>query len=141
MSHRLVESSSDIVVEANAPDLGQALVEVARAFTEVTLAQGTALDRRAEAIDVESRGDLPLLAVRFVNQLVYLLNTRGFLPRGGEVRVSHERGLWRATGELRGDTLDPKRHSVGSEVKAATLHEAVCQEDAQGARVRLLLDL
>lgn len=142
VGYRLVGSSSDIVVEADGPDPGRVLVELARAFTDVTTAGGRADARERVPIAVEAPGDLPRLAVAFVNELVYLFATRFFLPTDGHLAVQpRPEGGHRAWGELRGERFDAARHSLGTEVKAATYHEAAFEATAAGARARLLLDL
>lgn len=141
MPHRLVESSSDIIVEAEAPDLGSTLVAIAQGFTDITTAGSTVTDAVEERIHVHVDRDLPALAVAFVNELIFLFATKSFLPAGGDLDVAKKKGRWHAEGTLTGDRFDPQRHGAGTEVKAATLHDAVLERGPKGARASVLLDL
>ncbi len=140
MSYRLVDSGSDIVIASEGEDLGEALVGLARGFTHVTTMGSPVRDDAAERIHVETDRDLPALAVAFVNELVFLFGTHGFLPAGGTLTVTSEGGL-RVEGRLVGDRYDPTRHQLGTEVKAATYHDAVFEERDHKAQARVLVDL
>lgn len=142
MPFRLRESSSDVVLEADGPDLGSVLVELARGFSHITTAGSPIQERERVPFEVESEGDLARLAVAFVNELVFRFATQQFLPAGGTFGVEQASpNGWRASGELAGEPFDPRRHALGTEVKAATLHEARFEAASGGARARLLLDL
>lgn len=140
LSYRLVESSSDVILESEAADLGGALVFLAQGFSHVVTA-GTKLEPKEQReVRVEREGGLGDLAVAFVNELIFLFDTARFLPVDGTIRVSIGKTNV-ASGTLHGETFDPGRHAVGTEVKAATLHEAVLVKDGRSARARVLLDL
>ena len=50
-------------------------------------------------------------------------------------------GRWIAKGVLRGEKVDPARHDLRFEVKAATYHGLLVEEDAGGFHGRVILDL
>lgn len=141
MPFQLEASSSDIWIEASGRDPGQALVEVARAFTQVSAPDSVVEPREIHMVEVGPKADLPSLAVAFVNELVFLFSTQQFLPSEGDLEVTHDPAGHKLNGTLRGERFDPNRHRAGTEVKAATLHEATFQEAAEQTQVRLLLDL
>jgi SHS2 domain-containing protein len=141
VAYRLVESSSDIVVESEAADLGGALVYLAQGFSHVVTAGSRVEPKHARTVRVSADGDLPDLAVAFVNELIFLFDTEGFLPSDGALDVRRVDGTLEAAGTLQGEAFHPDRHRRGTEVKAATLHEAQLVKDSQSARARILLDL
>jgi len=141
LSYRLVESSSDIVVESEGADLGGALVGLAQGFSHVVTA-GTRIEpKKSRKVRIETSAGLGDLAVAFVNELIFLFDTERFLPRDGSIQVRAAGEGHVAEGTLQGEAFDPKRHSFGTEVKAATLHEAVLVQEQRSARARVLLDL
>lgn len=141
VAYRLVESSSDIIVESEAADLGGALVYLAQAFSHVVTA-GTRIEpKKARRLRVEVDGGLADLAVAFVNELIFLFDTEQFLPADGTLDVAKGPKGHVASGTLQGEAFDASRHAVGTEVKAATLHDALLVKDGRSARARVLLDL
>lgn len=76
------------------------------------------------------------LAVAFLNELVVLFQTEGFLARTIRVRLGPGD---RAEADLAGEPFDPDRHTRGIEVKAVTLHRAVF--DPEKGRARIILDI
>lgn len=139
VGYRLVESSSDVVLESEAVDLGAALVFLAQGFSHVVTAGAKVEPRFPRRIEVQAP-DPGRLAVAFVQELIYLFDTEAFLPAGGALDVALD-GTCTARGSLRGDRFDPHRFPSGTEVKAATLHEALLLKDEKSARARVLLDL
>lgn len=138
---RLLESSSDIILEADGQDAGAALVCAAQGFSHVTTKGspiGAALEKEIELAVV---GDLARLAVTFLNQLVFLFSTEGFLPATGTLHVESKKGAHGVRGTLQGESYDRQRHQLGTEVKAATLHDAEFGPHGNGCRLRVLLDL
>ena len=141
VGYRLLESSSDIILEADGPDPGAALVEAARGFSHVTTKASAIGSSVTSEINIAAGGDLARLAATFVNQLVFLFSIEGFLPSGGTLQVDSQKDSHRVRGTLTGETYDRAKHRLGTEVKAATLHEAEFGRHGDGYRVRLLLDL
>ena len=71
---------------------------------------------RLEAEDPES------LLVDFLNELIFLFDTRGFLARDVQVTSVHLHSPAHLHGQLQGDTFDSAKHHAKTEIKAATFH-------------------
>lgn len=142
MPFKILASSSDTIVEGTGPTMGDALLGVALGFSHVTTAGAKVKPEHERPIDVKTEGaDAALLAVAFANELVYLFSVHGFLAADGRLEVARKGDGWRCSGVLRGEAFNPARHSFGTEVKAATMHEPVLQTKPEGAMARVLLDL
>lgn len=142
MPYRLIEASGDVAVEARAGTLGAVLVELGRAVADVTTAGSPITTAQTRDFDWSTVAvGLPHAAVGFVNELLFLFDTQGFLVGGGELVLEPSKGRQRVHGRLLGETFDPGRHQWGTQVKAATLHEAQFDVGPRGARGYLLLDL
>ncbi len=85
-----------------------------------------------------SAPDHEVLLVAWLNELLYLLDTRGFLPRRCRIMSMTETGL---TAELLGERIDRARHAVRRMVKAATYHGLRVAQANGGWEARILLDL
>lgn len=96
------------------------------------LSEETRLDVSVSAPDREA------LLVAWLNELLYLLDTRGFLPRRCRITRLSETDL---AAELFGARIDRGRHAVRRMVKAATYHGlSISRTDGQW-EARVLLDL
>lgn len=88
---------------------------------------------------VSASGEDPTsLAVAFLNGLLALESTEGFLVREIEVRMLG-RPPTALIASARGEPFDSARHPSKIEVKAVTLHEAIV--DFERGRARLILDI
>lgn len=141
MAYRLVDFSGDVAIEATAPDVAAALVDLGRALAHV-LTDGSPLRLDvSRTVRVEAREGPGDLAVRFLNELVFLFDAEGFLVAGGTGSVSKKDGTHRLDAALVGDAFDAKRHHAGRGVKAATHHDVIAKATRGAARFRIVLDL
>ncbi len=85
-----------------------------------------------------SAADREALLVAWLNELLYLLDTRRFLPRRCQILSLTETRL---TAELLGERIDRDRHAVRRMVKAATYHGLQVAQANGGWEARILLDL
>ena len=85
-----------------------------------------------------SAADPEALLVAWLNELLYLLDVRGFLPRRIRVTALSATTL---KAELSGDTVDPARHVVRRMVKAATYHGLSLIRTNGVWEARVILDL
>ncbi len=85
-----------------------------------------------------SAPDREALLVAWLNELLYLLDARGFLPRRCRITRLSETEL---AAELFGDHLEPRRHAVRRMVKAATYHGLSVSQTGEQWEARVILDL
>ena len=85
-----------------------------------------------------SAADREALLVAWLNELLYLLDVRRFLPRKICVTTLSETTL---KAELSGDTIDPARHAVRRMIKAATYHGLSLIHTNGVWEARVILDL
>ena len=96
------------------------------------LGEGTRLEVSLAAQDRES------LLVAWLNELLYLLDARGFLPRRCRITRLGDTEL---SAELLGDTVDRARHTLRRLVKAATYHGLRIARADERWEARIILDL
>jgi SHS2 domain-containing protein len=85
-----------------------------------------------------SAPDREALLVTWLNELLYLLDAQGFVPRRSRILSMTDTEL---TAELHGERLDRERHTVRRMVKAATYHGLqVTQKDGLW-EARVILDI
>jgi len=91
---------------------------------------------RVEAQDIEA------LAVDFLSGLLYIFAVDRFLPAEASVTVKDPgENRIALTAELAGETYDPSRHEIRTEVKAVTYHQLKIAPEGGRWVGRIILDL
>ncbi|MBM4287828.1 MAG: archease [Deltaproteobacteria bacterium] len=93
--------------------------------------------RQVQEVAVEAP-DQEALLVEWLNYLLYLYDTQGFLARQIEIE---EISPTRLHARLQGDTFDPRRHEVKTGVKAATYHQLAIRPTPEGWEGHVIFDL
>jgi SHS2 domain-containing protein len=134
-------ATSDVSFVARGESLGALFAAAAEALLDVAVENPASVEAREEQrLELED-GDLELLLLRFLNELVYRLDARGLLLRAREVRVDREGAALRLRATLVGETLDRARHVPACDVKAATAHGLSVRRTARGFEARVTLDV
>lgn len=94
--------------------------------------------RPLEERAVRARGeDAAGLLAAWLDELVYLFDTEGFLAGAAAVRFDDGGGV---TGILRGERYDPGRHRLRAYVKGVTLHRIEVRREGGRLRARVVID-
>ncbi|HEX9093162.1 MAG TPA: archease [Coriobacteriia bacterium] len=134
--HRVIEHTADTGIEAWGPTLDTAFEEAALGLFELMIDPTAVEERESHRIDVRGSDDGDLL-VRWLNELIYLVDARGLVFNRFVVEQQAP-GVLFATAY--GEPLDPARHRPRSAVKAATYHQ-LAVEPGPPARIRVIVDL
>ena len=122
-SFRFVDDvTSDASFVADAPTLSALFTAAAEALLATTVEHPElvrALVRRELELDDER---LDWLLLRFLNELIYLRDADGLLLRVDALALEGAEPDLRLRATLVGEPLDLTRHTVASEVKAATAY-------------------
>ncbi|WP_337844117.1 archease [Thermus sp.] len=84
--------------------------------------------------------DLETLLVHFLNELVYLIQTKGFVPGRAVLRITPTSTGYALEGTLFGEAFRPEMGFQG-EVKSATFHGLKVAEEGGRWRARVILDV
>ncbi len=131
------EHTADIGLVARGRTLEELFANAASGLVDLMvdpadLREETRLELTVSAPDREA------LLVAWLNELLYLLDAQGFVPRRSRILTLTDTTL---TAELRGERIDRARHHVRRMVKAATYHELrVAQQDGRW-EARVIVDL
>lgn len=140
-SFRFVEgATSDLAFTAS----GRSAAEVFHAAAEALLAATVEHPEAVEAKVVRSLHftdtDLELLLLRFLNELIYLRDAEGLVLHPTRVECRPDPQIELAA-ELVGEPLDPARHGLACEVKAATAHALSLARVGEGWQACVTLDV
>lgn len=133
--------TSDLAFVARGASLEEVFAAAADALVAATLDEPGALEARVVHPLHLEEPDLELLLLAFLNELVFLRDARGWLLRAGELRIERTPGAARLEGSAVGEPLDPARHRLESEVKAATAHGLRVVRCGDGWEAHVTLDV
>lgn len=131
--------TGDAVITAQAATPGCLLADLAAGFS--ALACGGAVEEKTTRDISLKAGSPESLVVNFLNELVFLADTEGFIAAAASVSASFQPGACELTATLRGETLAFERHQRGLLVKAATYHGLKIERDGGLWRAAILLDI
>ncbi len=134
----------DHVADAAVRGIGSTLEEAFAGAAEGTFALMADLARvRPETpVEVEARGESPeALLVAWLGELLRERDVRGMLFSRFEVRIAREPEGWELRGRAWGEKIDPARHGLGVEVKAATYAGVRVEEEGGRWIAQCVVDL
>jgi SHS2 domain-containing protein len=137
----LDEVTSDLCFAARGATLPEVFAAAAEALLDATVEHREALHAAEERRLELTEPDLELLLLRFLNELIYLRDADGLLLRPRELRVEELPGQARLVAELVGERLDPARHHLRCDVKAATAHGLALAREGGRFRATVTLDV
>ena len=138
MTYRLIDHTGDMAVLVRAPTLPEIFDASTRALFDVILDVRTVRSTEVERIEVSGAQDREDLLVRYLSELLFLHDARGWLFCGARARELQDHAC---IVEARGERFDPSRHAVDRQVKAVTYHHMLLSEDRDGWSARIVLDL
>jgi SHS2 domain-containing protein len=131
-----IDHSGDVGIEARGGDIGELLENTTRGLFALLCRSGVeAVSERP--IRVEA-GCLEDLVVDWLNEVIATASAHGELYTSVTV---HSAGEHFAEGALLGESVDPGRHDLRFEVKAATYHALSVSRDENGWRAHVIFDL
>jgi SHS2 domain-containing protein len=114
--------TSDITFVARGASPEEVFAAAADALLAATLEDPSVLEARIEHGVCLEEPDLELLLLAFLNELVFLRDARGWLMRAEALHIEVAPGAARLDGRVVGEPIDPARHRLAADVKAATAH-------------------
>jgi SHS2 domain-containing protein len=136
--YELIDHTGDIAILVRAPTLPSLYDTAARALFDVILDVATVEPKLRCPVSIGDAADAEDLLVRFLSELLFLHDARGWLFAGFDTSAI---ASTRIEGEALGEMFDPVRHAVRRQVKAVTYHYLLLSQDAEGWSARLVLDL
>jgi SHS2 domain-containing protein len=138
----MLDHTADVGFEVEAPTL-EALFDEARAALLMTVFESPPEEGENEEVVRLSGIDLEVLLVRWINELVYLIQGEGFVPVrvNMEVRETEEEGGYALQAHLAGTPLNTEGHGWQGEIKSATFHGLAVERGGEGWGARVILDV
>ena len=132
--YTILEHEADVGIESYGRDLAELFTNTARALFSLITDLVTVESTETRSVTIDNGDEL---LVAFLNELLYLWDTERFIP--GTYSLMVEGGKLEA--EMTGEILDPDKHHVHKEVKAATYHKFSIRHKGDRLEATIYLDI
>ena len=134
-------ATADVAFEAWGESLEETFIAAADATMNVMVEDVSSIGR-VHQITVELGHDqLDLLLFSFLNELIFLKDTRKLLLRVQAISIGMEDGRYTLKSTLYGETPEAGRHGLLTDVKAVTLHRFSLKQAEKGWKAFVILDI
>jgi SHS2 domain-containing protein len=138
---RMLDHTADVGFELGAPTLEALFDEAHRALLLTVFERPPEEGGGCESVRL-CAPDLETLLVRWINELVFLIQSEGFVPARVDVRVEESGGGgFSLEAGLSGAPLDLEAHGWQGEIKSATFHGLEVTHGGEGWRAQVILDV
>ena len=133
-----IEHTADIGFELTAPDLKSMFETAAAAMFDLICDLDAVGDGVSRTVRVRARdGDLENMMVRWLTELLYVLEAEGLLLSSFDVRRLESDVI---EAGVAGEPVDYGRHALKAELKAATYHDIAVERRGDSWFVRVIFD-
>jgi SHS2 domain-containing protein len=131
------EHTADIGIRGYGDCFTDALEAVARGMMEQIVETGPQKPVLQQELEIKA-ASREELTVHFLNRLIYLFETKKFIPL--EYYLT-ETGDGILSARLKGKAFDPQKDQYNLEVKAATYHLLEAKETPSGWQIQVVIDI
>ncbi|HEY8477001.1 MAG TPA: archease, partial [Chloroflexota bacterium] len=152
------EHTADVGLLAHGRTLADVFAHAAQGMFALLVDLDAVRETESRQVEVAD-DDLASLLVAWLNELLFLFDVEHLLfrrfavslaERGGDA-LADQRGAgspegegasrWRLTARAYGERVDPRRHLLGTHIKAATYHQAEVWQEQGAWHARVILDV
>lgn len=137
---RMLDHTADVGFELEAPTLEALFDEARRALLLVLLAHPPEKEREEMRVEL-SAPDLETLLVRWLNEMIFIVQDEGFVPSIANVGIRESGGASSLEAAVSGVPLDVEKHGWQGEVKSATFHGLAVKSKKNGWGAQVILDV
>lgn len=132
-----IEHTADVGIEAYAPDKKTLLEACACSLLNLITDTETVNPVENFSLKLGPFTDDEDMLFEFLNEIIYLIDAKGVLFC--DVEVTGLTDLLEAN--LKGEKMDPERHVIKEQVKAATYHQLTFRRQEDGWFARVIFDV
>ena len=133
----ILDHTADIGIVAYGKDITEVFINAGKGLFSLIINSVEVSIKNTKMITVTAP-DMEALLVNWLNELIYLLDTRYLLFKNFEVSKISETEI---KAKAYGEKLDAKRHHLKREVKAATYHRLKIEKTTSGWQAQVIFDI
>jgi len=134
---KILEHPADVGIEASGASLREAFEHAATGLMSIILDLSLVEVQESKIIKLHAN-DAEQLLVRWLSEILYLFDGKGFVPKEFSISSLSPTSL---TALIRGEQFSATMHRTKLDVKAVTYHQVMVRDDNDGAYVRVFLDI
>jgi SHS2 domain-containing protein len=135
--YHLIDHPADLGIEAFGRNLIEAFEQAGLGLMSVILDVDSVKLKESRRLLLEA-SDLEHLLVKWLTEILYLYDGESFA--GGRFQIS-ELSPQHLSATVTGDSFSEKNHTTRLDVKAITYHQLSVEQNDEGGRVRVFLDI
>jgi len=138
--YRYLEHTADVKFEVIAQTLEEAFRDALKATTGILIEDVSSVKLCNEVrVKISSR-KIESLLYDFIEEMIYLLDTKGFLIGDVKnIKIEENKGSYFLEGIFLGDNY--KNYELGTCIKSMTYNDMVVEEIENGWRLQIVLDI
>jgi len=136
---RFLEHTADSRFEAYGKDLGELFANAALALQEIQVETATVSARERRTVTLEN-DSAEMLLFDFLQELIVIKDAELLLFSAFDVAITRN-GSYRLNAACSGETIDPKKHALGVDAKAITLHQFEVKQEKGQWVARVIVDI
>jgi len=141
-SVRMLEHTADVGFEVEAKTLAEVFEAAGRALLQVMFEGAPPAEAAEEEAGLSlTAPDLETLLVRWLDELVFRIQTLGRVPARTRVTLQEDERGWALRARLFELPFEQVADRFATEVKAATYHGLQIARNGEGWRARVILDV
>jgi len=133
----IIDHTADVAIAAYGADIKRAFANVALGMFSIMTDIGKVKDTTSRNVDVTA-DDRKDLLIAWLNELLFIFEVEKMLFKRFDI-VTLDKTTLKA--KCYGEKIDPKRHRIKTEIKAATYHMTQIEEKRGGVRIQVLFDI
>ena len=134
-------ATADIAFEATGASLEEAFTAAAEALTNVMIEDLDRIERKRQVEVRLENIDADMLLFDFLGEIVYYKDAERLFLRVDGISVKKDDSGYSLSATLSGEEVDPKKHPLGADVKAVTLHMFNLERTDGGWKATVVLDI
>jgi SHS2 domain-containing protein len=132
-------ATADVAFEANGKDLNELFQNAAMAVFATQVDVKTVNERVTTELELQNE-DIGQLLVDFLNQIIFYKDANQLIYKSAKVVIIKNKH-YALHAELHGEEIDQKKHKLGNDVKAVTMHKFKVEQTKSGWMCRVVLDI
>jgi SHS2 domain-containing protein len=132
--YQLIDHTADVLMRTSGRTMNEAFENAAYGLFDTMCDASTVEPLKTKKVECEAP-DLEQLLVDWLSRLLFLCDVDDMLFSEFEVKIVGTK----LTAKIRGEKLDPDKHSLKTDVKAITYH--MLEVDPKKNSIRVLLDI
>lgn len=133
----ILDHTADVGIIASGEDISEVFVNMARGLFSLIIDPKEVNAKKNWEL-VVTAPDREALLVNWLNEIIYFVDARELIFKNFEIDKMTETEL---KAKAYGEKINPKKHHLKREVKAATYHHLKIEQIAEGWRAQIIFDI